>query len=122
MLESSLYGWLQNGEWPRCRDLLAWGEPDIPLMEETFREICRIDCPEDALVFEPGSVQGSRIREDNPYQGVRMQVRGVDENHPLWEDALRAVGPTIGDLAWKHMEETVKSIKASPVRQESMED
>jgi predicted nucleotidyltransferase component of viral defense system len=60
----------------RDLDLLAWGEPDIPLMEETFREICRIDCPEDALVFEPGSVQGSRIREDNPYQGVRMQVRG----------------------------------------------
>jgi predicted nucleotidyltransferase component of viral defense system len=60
----------------RDLDLLSWGEPDIPSMEDVFREICQVGCPEDALLFDPDSVQGSRIREDNPYQGVRMQVRG----------------------------------------------
>lgn len=60
----------------RDLDLLAKGEPDIPRMEETFREVCQVGCPEDALELDPGSIQGSRIREDNPYQGVRILVRG----------------------------------------------
>jgi predicted nucleotidyltransferase component of viral defense system len=71
------YLWSEVAPRPtRDLDLLAWGEPDIPSMEETFREICGIDCPEDALTFDPGSVQGSRIREGNPYKGIRVQVRG----------------------------------------------
>lgn len=50
----------------------------------------------------------------NPHAVEReLRARGVDENHPLWEDALRAVGPTIGELAWKHMEETARMLKSS---------
>lgn len=75
---AALY-YLWNEEAPRPTrdlDLLAWGEPDIPLMEEVFRELCRIECPEDSLVFDADDVQGSRIRARNAYQGVRMKVRG----------------------------------------------
>lgn len=61
----------------RDLDLLAWGDPAIPLMEETFREICRVECLEDGLVFDPEAVKGSRIREGNPYQGIRILVRGL---------------------------------------------
>lgn len=61
----------------RDLDLLAWGDPAIPHMEETFRDVCRVVCLEDGLIFDPESVKGQRIREDNPYQGVRILVRGL---------------------------------------------
>lgn len=61
----------------RDLDLLSWGDLEIPRLEEVFREICQIACPEDALIFDPGSVHGARIREDSPYQGVRIMVRGL---------------------------------------------
>ena len=61
----------------RDLDLLAWGDPAIPLLEETFRGICRVACLEDGLIFDPDSVKGSRIREDKPYQGVRILLKGL---------------------------------------------
>jgi hypothetical protein len=57
---SLYYLWNEVAPRPtRDLDLLAWGAPDIPLMEVVFREICRIECPEDALVFDPDEVKGN---------------------------------------------------------------
>ncbi|WP_005032545.1 nucleotidyl transferase AbiEii/AbiGii toxin family protein [Holophaga foetida] len=39
----------------RDLDIVAWGEPALPRMEEIFREICRMECQEDALRFDPAS-------------------------------------------------------------------
>lgn len=50
-----------------------------------------------------------------------LRVRGVNESHPLWEDALRTVGLSIGELAWKHMEETTQSLRSSAIKQETLE-
>lgn len=75
---ASLYH-LQGGQTPRPTrdlDLMAWGEASIPDLEAIFREICAIPCHEDGLTFLPEELKGERIREDNPYQGVRIMLRG----------------------------------------------
>lgn len=75
---ASLYH-LAGGPTPRPTrdlDLMAWGNTSIPALEATFRDICNIPCAEDGLVFDPTSVMGERIREENPYQGVRVMLRG----------------------------------------------
>lgn len=61
----------------RDLDLMAWGDPSIAALEKIFREICEVACSEDGLVFESASVVGEQIREDNPYQGVRLMIRGT---------------------------------------------
>jgi hypothetical protein len=56
---------------------MTWGEPSITALVQVFREICQVICPEDGLTFQPDSITGERIREDNPYQGVRVMIRGT---------------------------------------------
>ncbi len=55
-------------------DLLGYGRNTIAEMEAVFREICAIACEPDGLEFLPHSVQGSVIREDRKYEGVRIHL------------------------------------------------
>ena len=57
-------------------DLLGQGENDIPAVEEIFREICRIESP-DGLEFPLENLQGSLIREEEIYQGVRITLTAM---------------------------------------------
>jgi predicted nucleotidyltransferase component of viral defense system len=54
-------------------DLLAFGENDIPTLENIFREICALE-GEDGLAFLPESIKGGEIRADKIYQGVRLTL------------------------------------------------
>ena len=58
----------------RDLDLLGRGESDIGRLEDVFRELCDQDVPDDGVVFHPKSVRGSRIREDQEYEGVRITL------------------------------------------------
>lgn len=57
-------------------DLLGQGENDIPAVEEIFREICQIESP-DGLEFPLETLQGSLIREEEIYQGVRITLTAM---------------------------------------------
>lgn len=54
-------------------DLLAYGENDIPTLENIFREICALE-GEDGLEFSLDSIKGAEIRADKIYQGVRIKL------------------------------------------------
>lgn len=54
-------------------DLLAFGESDIPTLENIFREICALE-GEDGLEFSLDSIKGAEIRADKIYQGVRIKL------------------------------------------------
>lgn len=56
-------------------DLLGFGLADEPLVHETFREICAIEC-DDAIVFDADSVRVTEIRKDANYSGLRVTLFG----------------------------------------------
>ena len=60
----------------RDADLLGFGSAEIPLLEETFKEICRIDV-RDGMVFLPDTVKGAEIRKEANYAGVRITLMGM---------------------------------------------
>ncbi len=59
----------------RDLDLLAFGSGEIAPLEAAVREICTTAVEEeDGVVFQPETVQGRAIREDQRYDGVRLTV------------------------------------------------
>ncbi len=54
-------------------DLLGRGSSAIDEVEETIRAICEIQ-GEDGLVFDSASVEGTKIKEDDEYDGVRIKL------------------------------------------------
>ena len=58
----------------RDMDLLSYGEPEIALLEKVFRELCEIEVEPDGLAFQPESVHGARIKEEEKYEGVRLHM------------------------------------------------
>ena len=57
-------------------DLLGFGSPEIPHLEEVFRNISCIEV-EDGIVFQPDSVKGAEIRKEANYAGVRITLMGL---------------------------------------------
>ena len=53
-------------------DLLGYGELSIERFEGIFRDVCGQAVDDDGLRFEPDSVRGERIREDQEYEGLRI--------------------------------------------------
>jgi len=54
-------------------DLLGRGSSTIDEVEQTIRAICEIQ-EEDGLVFDSASVEGTKIKEDDEYDGVRIKL------------------------------------------------
>lgn len=57
-------------------DVLKYGSSAIPDIEEIFRECCSTNIKGDGLEFDPDSVEGEEIREQEEYDGIRVKVRG----------------------------------------------
>lgn len=49
---------------------------EIEELEKMISDCCRIEVEEDGLLFDPESVEGEDIRDQQAYQGVRLKVRG----------------------------------------------
>jgi len=56
----------------RDLDLLGKGDSSIERMVEVFRGVCGLDVEEDGLTFDPDSVEAGLIKEDQDYEGVRV--------------------------------------------------
>jgi len=63
----------------RDMDLLGHGAPDIALLEEVFRNLCKLEVQPDGLEFQPDSVKGERIKDEEKYQGVRLHMTALLE-------------------------------------------
>lgn len=62
-------------------DLLGHGTPSIERLEALFRLVAVAEPAEaDGLVFDPASVVGGRIREDQEYEGVRITLMATLTN------------------------------------------
>jgi predicted nucleotidyltransferase component of viral defense system len=68
----------------RDLDLLAFGDSDIPALEQVFQELCAVPVEPDGLEFDAASVRGALIRENQAYGGVRIELQaklGVARAH-----------------------------------------
>jgi predicted nucleotidyltransferase component of viral defense system len=63
----------------RDLDLLGYGDPDIAVFEKVFRDLCVVEVPADGLVFQPDSVKGERIKNEEKYVGVRLHMTALLE-------------------------------------------
>jgi len=48
----------------------------IEQLEQMARDCCQVEMEEDGLIFEPDTVTGEEIREDQAYKGVRIKFLG----------------------------------------------
>jgi hypothetical protein len=55
-------------------DLLGWGSSAIADVEQVVRAICEV-AEDDGILFDSQSVEGTRIKEDDEYDGVRIKFR-----------------------------------------------
>ena len=71
-------------------DLLGQGSSAIGEVETTIRAICEIQ-GEDGLVFDSASVEGTKIKEDDEYDGVRIKLLAdlAGARIPLQIDLIR---------------------------------
>lgn len=58
----------------RDLDLLGSGENSIPRMRKIFGEICKVPVDDDGLKFLRSTIRGTRIRENEEYEGVRLTL------------------------------------------------
>ena len=57
----------------RDLDLLGFGSPDIPGVTQRIREICSL-AEADGILFDLAGIEGTKIKEDAEYEGVRLRV------------------------------------------------
>lgn len=58
-------------------DFMGDGTEDIKELEDMIANCCNVLVEEDGLIFNPESVVGEEIREQDAYKGVRLRVRGT---------------------------------------------
>lgn len=55
-------------------DLMGRGTPDPGRIAGIFKEVCRIQAPDDGLLFPEGQVRTEPIKTDDEYLGVRVRL------------------------------------------------
>jgi predicted nucleotidyltransferase component of viral defense system len=58
-------------------DLLGFGSGSASRLRKVFSDICRVECEPDGLVFDPGSLTVSNIREEREYMGKRVRLTAL---------------------------------------------
>ncbi len=61
----------------RDLDLLGQGDAELPRLVTIFRDIVLTNVEPDGVSFDSASVQATRIREDQIYQGVRVTMNAT---------------------------------------------
>lgn len=68
-----------NGEPHRATkdlDFLSFGNNEVEYIEKVFQEICLINCEENGIIFLSESIKAQVIKEDQQYEGVRVEIIG----------------------------------------------
>lgn len=61
----------------RDLDLLGYGENSSEVVARLFRDICMAGVEPDGLTFDPRSIRVTEIREDQEYQGQRVELTAM---------------------------------------------
>ncbi len=64
-------------------DFLAHYDNQVKSIEAVIKDICDVTVEPDGLVFDTNTVQGSRIKEDADYEGVRVKFIGLLERSQI---------------------------------------
>lgn len=56
-------------------DLLGLVTEEVTVLENVIRSCCNIGVEDDGLLFDPKSVRGEDIRENQEYQGIRIKFK-----------------------------------------------
>lgn len=92
-------------------DLLGFGKNDIPTLENIFREICVIGV-EDGLQFLADTIRGSKIREGEMYEGVRINLIARLEQARISVQVDVGFGDAITPAARKETLQTILDLPA----------
>lgn len=57
-------------------DLLGEGNPDPAALTELVTRICKVEVPEDGIVFDPETLKIEPVREADKYRGAGLVLRG----------------------------------------------
>src|SRR5262249_34968413 len=103
----------------RDLDLLGQGPLGVERLEQVFCDLCLLRVEDDGLHFDPGSVRGERIREDQQYEGVRVALLARLDNArvPLQIDVGfgDAVTPGVVEVTYPTLLELpVPAVRAYP--------
>lgn len=60
-------------------DFLARYDNRVESFEKIMKDVCQISVSDDALIFDPQTVTGQKIKEDADYEGVRIKFVGFLE-------------------------------------------
>jgi hypothetical protein len=58
----------------RDLDFTGYGDSEADVVLSCFREICDLDVPDDALVFDSSTLTSEQIRDDAEYDGLRVRL------------------------------------------------
>ena len=58
-------------------DLLGFRPADTGRISAVFKEVCRISCEEDGMMFMPETVRAIPIRGEQEYDGIRVKLTGM---------------------------------------------
>lgn len=57
-------------------DLLSHGDPSSQAISELFVRICQVAEPADGIIFDTATLHVEPVREEEQYQGVRLNLKG----------------------------------------------
>ncbi|MDR5815076.1 nucleotidyl transferase AbiEii/AbiGii toxin family protein [Caballeronia sp. LZ033] len=57
-------------------DLLGNGDPSPDAIHQLFTSICRVEVPDDGIIFAPDSLKIEPVREADKYRGVQLTLKG----------------------------------------------
>ena len=60
----------------RDADLLGLGPADVVVLTDTMRAVCVVET-DDGMVYDPGTVTATEIREEANYGGLRVKMQGL---------------------------------------------
>lgn len=56
-------------------DLLGFGSPELDDVAAKIRELCVVPVPDDGITFDAATVEATRIKDDDEYEGVRVRLQ-----------------------------------------------
>ncbi len=58
-------------------DLLSFGEPKVERLQQIFNDVCKQEVVDDGIVFQDGPPEVQHIKEEQEYEGVRVNIQAL---------------------------------------------
>ncbi|MGI8544294.1 MAG: nucleotidyl transferase AbiEii/AbiGii toxin family protein [Aridibacter sp.] len=102
-------------------DFLSFGSNDVVKIKETFISICKIEIPEDGIIFEIKNIFAGKIKADQKYEGVRIHIPALLERTRITIRIDVGFGDAIVPEAREHELSTLLDFPSPVIRTYSQE-